>query len=352
MSLQSVQFLGALLPSNNQSSIVLAAVNIAVASVIIAPKAGNISNVYVRISTVTSSQTVRASIQGLTSGLPNGSIAQSGNFTPSTGWNQATLGAVQAVTRGQVIPIVFDWPGTAGSVTIVTDSAYQNTIYGATSTGSWAKATRALCVIVGYDDGTYATVQAAPFLTATDFGTGTNPNEAGILLNIPVAASISGARISGRISGSATLTLYDSSNVVLAAVGIDVNQVSSTADAITDMYFGADVNLSANTDYRLTLMPNSATAVRRQEFGHPTSAARSAAPFGAYAQKTTRNGTITLSGGVATQTSAGAWTNDSTAMVAITPIFGQFQDGAGGSGTIYVETHNTVIVDRLGSVGY
>jgi hypothetical protein len=305
VSLQSVQFVAAALPTNNQSSIVLAAVNVAVASVIIAPKAGNISNVYIRISTVTTSQTVRASIQGLTTGLPNGSIAQSGNFTPSVGWNQATLGAVQAVTRGQVIPIVFDWPGTAGSVTIVTDSSYQNTIYGATSTGSWAKATRALCAIVGYDDGTYATVQAAPFLTATDYGTGTNPNEAGILLNVPVAASIAGVRMSGRMSGSATFTLYDSSNNVLAAVGVDSNQVSSTSDAITDMYFASDVNISANTDYRITMMPNSVTAVRRQEFGHPTSAARSAAPFGPYAQKTTRNGTISVSGGVATQTSAG-----------------------------------------------
>ena len=94
-----------------------------VAACFAAPLTGSIDTIGFRVHSITTPQTIRASLQacGTSDGNPTGTILGATNngfgavaSPTATTWYNVTLGESVAVTAGDPLAMVFDWPGTQG----------------------------------------------------------------------------------------------------------------------------------------------------------------------------------------------------------------------------------------------
>lgn len=154
---------------------------------------------------------------------------------------------------------------------------------------SWTKAADYAPIALKYSDSTYGillpSVPAVTINTRT-FGSGASPNIRGILFEAVEPWQVCGAwvRIDG--DGDFEVRLYDSADTLLADQSSDLNNRQNTAGNTVFLEFDTLVELVQGDDYRLVIVPSSATTVSIYDYNVSTAALRSAFPFGASRQST------------------------------------------------------------------
>lgn len=245
------------------------------------------------ITTLNGASALRFSFQDVDSnGLPDGSDDQYRDATPSTGsnvWTSPGLitndgtngGTKRTVTKGDWLACVlkFQTFTAADSLTArvrsndldgITDSVFMLSYNGA----SWAKSTTQLPFIaLKYDSGyvalqptSYHTIASSSTGVETNIETGTTPDELGNRFQLPFSCKVSGAWYTIDFeSGTATgqIVLYDNASNVLASCNVTAKKTMTEGSGTTafpgSCIFSSEIELTANTTYRLVVKGDNAT---------------------------------------------------------------------------------------------
>ena len=244
------------------------------------PKTGNISKIGIRIGTVTTTDTLKVSIQGVdaSNGRPDDIIAKSGTLaTPAsntTYWVE--LSSVLAVTVGQKKTIVVEFndfvgessDGNLGIVSGIFNSSQRGAAvpYNFSYTGgSWALNYITPNFGIEYDDGTIESILGcwpAIVNSSRSWDMNDNPDRCGLRFQVPYACRLRGAFFVGDIDTNASLILYDSDGTtILETVTFDGDVRGATGSEANYVYFTSTKVLTKDTYYRLIFLPTTGTNI-------------------------------------------------------------------------------------------
>lgn len=290
------------------------------------PKTGTLDKFEFRLGAVTQAPAsgLRCSFQDLdASGDPDGVADQFRVVTAgltANAWVAPGLltsdgtdtGTKRSVTRGQRLACVVAFESFAAgdslNLTAITGTSSGNfqTAYVDHFTAAWAKdSSRAPCLALKYDDGTYAFIPGvfpASGAVSTSFNSGSTPDEIGMTFRFGAPVGISAAAFTGSPGATGRdldLVLYDTDGVTeLEAVRITAAETTIAAGYYyapfsTERYFLAD------TTYRLAVRPATAGSITLAELQVNAAAILDAFEGGQTWQRTHR-------------TNAGAWTDTTT----------------------------------------
>lgn len=305
------------------------------------PKTGNIDRVLFRTGTVTTAANMAVTLETIgTDGLPSGS-----NYGGSAGvtWSpvdsddnvtvELTLGTPAAATIGDIVVLRGEWSGSAGNLQIgyLTGSAGSGRgwpkVLPDTGSGFTLSTDGIPKVCLRYDDGTYCVPLGCvpPGGTGSiNIASGSTPQEVGIWLNLPVAATIIGVKSVGRTFGTTqtnTLSLYTTPGGTPASqrsVAPNHNQLSLTNDWNCLFFNGYDI--SASTDYVLGFLQSSTNNLTLYYYDVANANYWGGFAGGSYFTWASRN-----SGG-------GAFTQTTTRKLVGSVAISKIHDGAGGGG--------------------
>ena len=261
----------------------------------------------------------------------NNDFITSGNF-----------GADCAVTKGAILSVCWITPAaTPGNILINTfaDQLSQSFPYRALYTGSWALSSGVGNVLFEYDDGTFAIPlgcvaygdSAANTFTTVAFNSGSNPNHLGARFQFEGPVRVNGAWIWCDLDGDADVYLVDASwdgtsGDALATASLDATLRGDVSNTMHFIEFTATVDLTANTFYRLVVVPTSVTNLSINYASLVSADQMAAQPLGADFHYTTANN----------PNDDTDWTNYNSGTFRV-PFMGLFIDGlsdgaGGGSG--------------------
>lgn len=274
-----------------------------------APRTGNIRKIYSRLSTVTTGQTIKNSLQNIdaATGFPDAGIDQSGTYSVADSddntWKSVTLDTDRAVTIGDIVEEVREFDTTVGNLNFSstqsgtnTDAAFANVYH---YTTAWANANRQPLMVVEYDDGVcYPIAGVMPGIaTGYAWNSSGSPRYRGMKF-IPAFTFVA-SHVYMRITlatADSDLIIYDGSDNVLTTVTLDKDIYGSTA-ATQAIPIGS-MQFTAGQTYRLVLNPSSVNNVTLWGIDCPTAAALGMMGMGTQ--------------GVWTQGSTGSWTETDT----------------------------------------
>lgn len=255
----------------------------------------------------------------------------------SNAWKTAvmTTGS-KTMSHGDLIGIVLDLTARNGtdSVTWTTVAAALNrpasNVYISGAWGTGAQGDLPLAYIT-FDDGTLGVLYSADYPgfatnTSEAFQDSTNPDERGMLFQVPWTCKAEGARIYCNSSGVSTAD-YDfklyadplGTPSLLASLTIEGSQLNNQNNAIS-LLFASKVDLSRNTDYALVIKATGTTNAALSADVLPDTNLRKFLPGGTTLKKVTRNN------------GSGAFTPESPAVTLYNMklLLNDFEDGAGG----------------------
>ena len=253
--------------------------------VCLAPKTGNIDRFDFNIASVTNSPDngLRASLQGvdLTTGQNNGTILGATNnafvlyaHTVTAGWKSTNFGEVAAVTRGQLLACVLDLPTFVASDSLALTSLNLNTNacglpYGLSVLGTKV-VTQLPLLALHYTDG-YAPV--SPWLPGLNalanltYNSGSAlGDEFGLAFKIAVPCKLNAVGLTITVVAGADfeLVVYDAANNILSTTAHDGDVTGLTTQAGFTIPLQTEIELAANTLYRITVRPTTANNVSMQ----------------------------------------------------------------------------------------
>lgn len=261
-----------------------------VALVFKAPRTGSIDRVAFRTRTVTSAATITARLEtvNLADAYPSGTLwatNTSGTQTsPATNTvYEAPLTAAASVTAGDVLALVLQCDSGTPNLQIATldtpGTLTGNFPYGvANTTGSYAQNSYRPMAAVRYGASPgYVNIDPQVFVCqdfvsqAINTGTGgTTGTRRGLRFTLPYGAELSGCWIFGDFDGDADLVLYSDAGAVVATLSgladqtpterLDADQRGATSARGHFLRF-APQTLTANTYYRLAVVPEGATSI-------------------------------------------------------------------------------------------
>ena len=288
---------------------------------------------------ITTPQTIRASLQacGTSDGNPTGTILGATNngfgavaSPASNTWYNVTLGESVAVTAGDPLAMVFDWPGTQGLLflTVPNQWGQNGQPYVSRFTSSWqTKLSQIISAAVRYTSGAWPLIGHLPMLTATGnqtYNHSNSPSEYGNAIVLPFNARAVGAWWMGNPTINAdayTINLYSGTTVLSTYTGNP--EITAGTNAAFRNSFFAPVTLAAGSTYYLGLTPNPSTATTVTLYGTAVSAAAhlGAWPGGTNVYQCSRTG-------------SGAWSTLNTTRMAIGLLLDQVDAGGGGGNLI------------------
>lgn len=311
------------------------------AAVFRAPKTGTLAKVRFRTLTVTTGDTLKVSFQDvdMATGNPDEtadqyrtvSVASSDdNVWITTGYittDGTDGGGKRSVTRGDLLAIVIEYDSyVAGNMTIANTAIpvdYGNGAYSLLKTGgTWSKSTSVVgCFELEYDDGTlaYCDTLVPGYNASGTFASNTTPDEIALYFRFPVPVTVGGAFILVDLDGAMDAVLYDSDGTTaLATVSFDSDVRSGTSVSGNMVVFPTEINLTANTWYRMAMKPTTTAAVgwRRSEMRAAASLDMSDLGQNAYWSQ---------------RTDAGAWSETTNYRPRISMLVTKVHDGSGGS---------------------
>lgn len=221
------------------------------------------------------------------------------SFAPSTG--------TVSLSHGDLIAVVFDFTTRNGSDAL-TLRTMQSGPANATSsgrpcgvayTGSWASSGLP-GIILTFSDGTKGWIDGLvspnTLNTATSWSDATNPDERGMLFQLPFATKVNGLWAMLRLTDAnsdSTLILYADPLGTPTAIATSTNlaeQYRSTGSADTLFYaIASPVSLSANTDYCVALRATGSSNIRQEVGTLMDAALRECFVGGTTIQGVTRN---------------------------------------------------------------
>jgi hypothetical protein len=309
------------------------------AMVVRIPKTGTLSKVHFRMANAITGDTYRVSFQDVDSaGHPDGTADEYRTLVVSSGDDNKILttgilsntgadgGTKRSVTAGDVIAVVLDWDSyVSGSLQpsrlTATEWLGPATCMQSTNSGStWVPLEGAPLLALEYDDGSFAFLEGCSLFgtqLATTLGSGSSPDEYAMRFKLPWPV-----RTTGAIFMAATtlcdLTLFTDAGTTVA--GPATNDVDSNVDDVARAwYWSSAVDLAADTWYRLSWKPTTATT--KQVVVHDLTVANQmqTLPLGSNMMMSTR-------------TDGGSWTNVTTKFIPFSLIVTALDDGAGGGG--------------------
>lgn len=277
---------------------------------------------------------VRLETVSLTDGFPTGTLlGTNSNGAQVIGdgdddtWFTTALTTGVAVNQGDDVAVVIVNPSSSPgnmniNATLFDDS--RTTPYCAHFTSSWAmrNTNSNACAALEYDDGSYVNhpgvfpISAVP--DAFTFNSGSNPDERGIIFQLPFPFRVTGVRLHATIGADCDIVLYDSDgSSVLQTLTIDPDLGNGTG-GIKSYPFDSSQDLLADTDYRMVFKPG-ASNISIQEFTVDTAAIMDSYPGGQKFHHTQR-------------VDGGSWTETTTKRsYSLGIMFDGFDDAAGGS---------------------
>ncbi|KKK94408.1 hypothetical protein LCGC14_2683150, partial [marine sediment metagenome] len=284
-----------------------------VGGLICIPKTGTISKIGFRVVSVTTTDTLKVSIQGIddTNGRPDGVIAASGTLsTPSANTtNWVALDSSLAVTRGQEIAIVVEFndfvgEGSDGNLQIghrISGIAPSNIQYNFSFTGGvWVFNSRIPNFGIEYNDGMIEPViNCFPVanLVSFTFNNTDNPNRIGMRFQVPYTCRIDGMFFFGDIDANANIILYDSDGISpLETVLIDKDVRLSVFRTSYYVQFTGVQILTRDTYYRIVIVPLTGSDITLFAFSvtdDGANKAMNAVDGGTFFHSTTANGAPT-----------------------------------------------------------
>ena len=289
-------------------------------------KAGDIHKIHFRLGTVTTGQTLKASLQDLdASGDPDGVIDQSGTVavadTDDDAWKTVILGVDRTVAVGAMLAVVIEYNTTVGTLIVKrgTNTLNYGNAYCDLYTTLWTKSTAAPIVKLEYSDGTVYHQQGVQTAIAgsIEYHTASAVDERALRFQLPFPARCLGLAFHGRLNADAELVLYNAGGALATAV-LESDHKANSTDLVYSALFATPQSLSANTTYYAALKPTVTPAVVRL---YEWTAVANADFAG-------------MSGGTgfytATRADAGAWTEVNTQRPQIFLLLDQFDDAASG----------------------
>jgi hypothetical protein len=321
------------------STLVMDAVNEMIAFIFRAPKTGNIDRVGCKtgdVSVTAGPLTFTVRLETVTNGLPSGTLVGTDtnvNWSVATGddfiWKEHTLTAAAAVTKGQIMALLFTAPA-AGTFSVPLHS-FINSInttsfpYCATRTGagSWTKNLRNAMMNLRYDDGVYACPEGFfPFfnVSSSAIGSGSTPDEVGNRFTVPFKCKLRSLTIwiDRAATTDFTVRVYDSADSVLIEQTIDSDDHVDLLENSEILEMDDEITLEASTLYRVTFRPN--TTTQTFYYCEPSTAAMMDAFAGGQNIHATH------------RTDGGAWTDTTTRRYFISLGLSAFDDGASAGG--------------------
>jgi len=290
------------------------AINEAFCPVFKAPRTELIRGVWFRPGTVTTGGTITIGIYqvSLTTGDPSDTpTAQATNtfitkaITTGDSDDFIYSGAFTAdasVTKGDLLAACFINPGSSpASMTFsqVTDSGWSFPYY-TLFTGTWAKAGISAVLLLEYDDGAVEIplghvamgTASAGGVNANTVGTGTTPDVIGARLQFPGPVRVDGGWVWVDGDGDFDVYLVDeswdgTSGDALAVASFDANARAGSGANIYNVEFTAGVDLTAATNYRMLVVPTSATTMSVYDYPVLDAEVLGAQPLGANFHLTT-----------------------------------------------------------------
>ena len=328
-------------PMNLSSSFTLSSMSAAAhrkALSFVAPKAGDIAKVHFRTGTVTTGDDLHISLQDQDSdGNPDGTEDQYRVLTVGDGDDNAWLstgiissdgtdgGTKRTVAAGDRLSVVFRFNSyVAGSLWLqyIASASYNglSAFLGSTNSGStWAQALGAMAIAIEYADGTFAYIDnTVPFssISNTSVGSGSTPDEYSLRLRLPFPVRVMGLMVRGA-SADTEIGLYPDSGAALAT---GVPQPANTSGSIIrKILFSSAVDLLANTYYRISWKPTTATVRTITVYSMASAGIRGAFSLG-------------TNFALGTRADGGSWTDDETQMIMASLLVSGIDDGAGGGG--------------------
>lgn len=190
---------------------------------------------------------------------------------------------------------------------------------------SWVKSAAGLpSMALRYDDGTYAEISwpfhPASVINSRVYNNSSTPDERGLLFQLPFPARISGVSLRIDIDNACDIVLYNAADAIIASASLTSGRRVTTSGVNTRVNFNTPVNLSRNVDYRVTVLPTTASSINIYDFDVNVTALLQAVDGGSTWMSTQR-------------TNAGAWTNVNTNRPYIGLILDGFDDAvSAGSG--------------------
>lgn len=332
----------------SQTSFLLDASAEKVAFIFRAPKAGTLSKVRFRTSTVTTGDTMKVSFQDVdgTTGDPDGVVDQFRTIAIGNNDDNVTLqtgiissdgtdgGTKRTVTLGQMLAVVIEFNSyVAGNLNIVGRSSVvpagtSNDVYVDHFTSAWAKSAAVVPrFALEYSDGSYAAITMVdPGIggTATEtYNSGTlsgaGGDERALLFQVPFPCKVSGFYGIFDVDGNADVVLYDSGGATLESLTLDSDVRAQTFAMPLHAHFDTEVTLAKDTTYYLAFKPTSVTTVGLVVTTYSAAAVMDSLPGGQQCH-------------YAARTDAGAWSPDTTKRPHMGVIISALDDGISGGG--------------------
>lgn len=328
------------------SSFLLDAADEAVGMVVSVPKTGNIRKVGFATRTVTTGATVDVRLETLSAGFPSGTLwatnTNGSQIIADANDNTAfltTLTADASVTRGQLIGVVIKNPSVSpGNLNI---AGYGDDVVGFPFTalftgGSWALQSPGPLVSFEYADGTYASSPAcyppSTAITTNTIGTGSTPDVVGVYFKVPFPCRVIGAWAHVDFDAACAVRLVTTAynqgagTGILGSIDIGADDDANANQVVIYRLFPSDIDLAADTYYRLVVEPTSASTVSVYDLNVPSLAALSAWAGPDWVFTTAKD-----------PTGDGDWTNYNSGTFRV-PLMGLllsgFDAGGGGGGLL------------------
>lgn len=294
--------------------------------VIRVPRTGDLERFAIRLGSVFTPGNLTGRVETVdgTSGVGTGTLVAAGAEVASQAavadsWNEFVLGTPAPVTVGDLIlPRLSTLSTTACQVISVFGSDWNGMFpYGAFNLfGPWHRNTAWPRLRIMIDGEWVPVVGTWPFNshehTAVAIGPATNPDEVGILVDMPATMRTTG--VSFRLANAdhaaddIVVRLWDpDGSTVVEAVTIDGNQIGSSGLGMVNMLWTQPHTLYGGSSYRVTIAPAGDMTIYRDDVD---AGMESLLPGGGHMQWTQR-------------TDAGAWSQVSTRM----PCMGLLIDG-------------------------
>ena len=286
--------------------------------VVQANRACDVSTIYYKLATVTTGATMDVRIETVdtTTGLPSGTLLDTntnGNDvvadTDDELITSATMTSNASVTQGQIfaVKVLF---GTGANLQVDVGGAYiatfQSFPYPVSFVGAVGTkhAIRHNNLAIGCSDGTFLNLPNTYLMRSVNtlvVNSSDSPDEIGNVFTLPMSVTVCGAHVTLNNTNEvdSTITLYDSSDNVLASSTLDGDVVAASTNMENHtLLFTSNVTISANSTYRITWTPETTTDSIFHEINYDVAAVKAAFPFGTW-EKTER-------------TNDGAWTDTDT----------------------------------------
>jgi hypothetical protein len=340
-------------PSNlcwtyTNSSTTIDATGERVANVLQIYTAGTLAKVHVRTGTVTTGDTLKVSIQGVTSdGLPDGTILATATGNKAYGtvvvadnddnvWKEVTLTETVNVTQGQFISIVIEFNSYVAGNMQISISQVSNIIYTSyactdiTATpGTWIKSTTAAsfynCALEYSGGGFNLNVDhGAARATTVTISSSSTPDEVGNYVQYAYPFRAVGFYAYIEADNAFDMILYDASNNVLANCSPSNNIRYGTGAGVSVYFFDSSpasyYDIVKDTWYRIVVKPTTTSNIFVNYMVAQSAAALSSISGGTYCYQTSRS-------------DEGAWTENTSQRIYIGLLGTQLHDGASTGGS-------------------